>query len=87
MTLSTPCSVKASLSRVDTLVADQRLGQLGVALGNVDQVVDNATLRAHHQVEIAKPDIKVDDTDPLAALGQRRADRSRRGRLSHSAFS
>ena len=96
MTLATPSSVSASLSRVceagsrdrlsTPLVADQRLGQLGVALDDVDQVVDDAALGAHHQVEVAQADVEIDDHDVLARLRQRRAERGRRGRLADAAL-
>ena len=76
ITRSTPSSVSASLSRVceagsrcsvsTPLVADQRLRQLGVALDDVDEVVDHAPLGAHDQVEVAQADVEVDDDDVLA---------------------
>jgi hypothetical protein len=57
------------VQRVDALVPDQRLRELGVALRHVDEVEDDATLCAHHQIEIAESDVEIDDTDAPAALG------------------
>ena len=59
---------------VDALVADQRLGKLGVALHDVDQVEHHAPFRAHDQVEVAQPDVEIDHHDVLALLRQRRAE-------------
>ena len=73
--------------RVDPLVADQRLRQLGVALHDVDQVEHHAALGTHHQVQVAQPDIEVDDDHVLALLRQRGAERGRRRRLADAALS
>ena len=73
--------------RVDPLVADERLGELGVAIGDVDEVEDDPPLRAHHEVEIAQADVEIDDADLLAAMRERRAERGGRGGLAHAAFS
>ncbi len=72
---------------VDSLVADQCLGKLGVALNDVDQVEHHAPLRAHHQVQIAQPYIEVDDNHVLALLCQRGTERRRRCRLADAALS
>ncbi len=72
---------------LDPLVADQRLRELGVALSDVDEVVDDPPLRAEHEVEIAQADVEIDDADLLAGLRERRADRGGRGGLAHPAFS
>ena len=63
MTRRTPSSVSASLSRVcergqqkevfELIVADQSLTQLGVALRNIDEVIDHAPLGAHDQIKVA----------------------------------
>ena len=50
------------------LVTDQRLRQLCHPMNNVDQIEDHAPLRAHHQVEIAKADVEIDDDDLLPFL-------------------
>jgi hypothetical protein len=62
---------------LEPLVADQRLRQLGDAVDDVDQVEDHPPLGAHHQVEIAQPDVEIDDADFFPLLGQRSAKRSR----------
>ncbi len=68
--------------RIDALVANERLRQLGHALDDVDQVVDHAPLGPHEEIEIAQADIEVDDGDPLAAARESRAERSGRGCLA-----
>ena len=66
------------VQRVDALVADQGLRQLGVALGDVDEVVDDPALGPHHQVEVAQADIEIDHHAPSRRLApaRRRAQRS-----------
>ena len=96
MTRATPSSVSASLSRVceagsresvvEPLVADQRLRELGVALDDVDEVVDDPPLGAHDEVEIAQADVEIDDHDVLAGLRQRGAERGGRGGLADAAL-
>ncbi len=68
------------------LVADQRLLQLRVALRDIDEVVDDAALGAEHEIEIAQPDVEIDHADPIAAFGERGADRSGRGRLADASL-
>ena len=77
---------RQQIERLEPLVADQRLRQLGVALHDVDQVVDDAALGAHHEIEVAQADVEVDDDDALARLGERRAERRRRRRLADAAL-
>ena len=78
---------RKQVQRVDPLVADQRLRQLGVPLGDVDEVIDDPPLCAQHEVEVSQPDVEIDDADALAGLCERRADRRGRGGLAHPAFS
>ena len=70
----------------EALVADQRLRQLGIALDDVDQIVDDAALGAHHQIEIAKTDVEIDDDDFFIALCQRCTESGRRGGLADPAL-
>ena len=70
----------------DALVADQRLGELGVALHDIDEIVDDAPLGAHDEIEIAQADVEIDQRDILSALGERDAQRRRRGRLADAAL-
>src|SRR5690606_29685757 len=42
-------------------VLDECLIELGLAIDDVDQVVYDATLAAHDQVEVAQADVEVDD--------------------------
>ena len=74
------------VQRVDALVADQRLRQLGVALDDVDEVVDDPALGAHDEVEVAQADVEIDHHDLFAALRQRGAERGGRGRLADAAL-
>ena len=60
--------------------------QLGVALGDVDEVVHDPALGTHHQVEVAQADIEIDHHDLLAALRQRGAQGSGRCGLADPAF-
>ena len=68
------------------LVANERLRQLGHAVDDVDQIEDHAPLGAQHQVEVAQPDIEIDDDDFRAVMGESGAQRSRRRRLADAAF-
>ena len=43
---------RQQVKSVDPLVTDQRLRQLGVALRDVDEVIDDPALRAEHKVEV-----------------------------------
>ena len=52
---------------LDALVPDQRLAQLGLAVDDVDEVVNDAALAAHDQVEVAQTDVEV-DRDRLVSL-------------------
>jgi hypothetical protein len=72
--------------RVEPLVADQRLGELGVALHDVDEVVDDAALGPHHEVEVAQADVEIDDDDVLPPLRERRPERCRRRGLADPAL-
>ncbi len=72
--------------RLEPLVADQGLVELGVALDDVDEVVDHAALGTHDEVEIAQADVEVDHGDAIAPLRQRRAERRCRCRLADAAL-
>jgi hypothetical protein len=71
------------VERVQPLVLDQGLGQLGVALRDVDQVVDHAALGPHHEVEVAQAHVEIDDGDLLAGHRQSGAEGGRRGGFPH----
>ncbi len=75
------------MQRLDALVPDQRLRELGVALRHIDEVEDDAPLRAHDQIEVAQANIEIDDADALSALRQRDSKRRRRGGFAHPALS
>ena len=74
------------VQRVEAFVLDQRLLERALLMDHVDEVVDDAPLATHDQVEVAQADVEVDHCDFLAASGQ--ADRQRgagRG-LAHAAL-
>ena len=96
MTRSTPSAVARpcrvlrggeQVQRVDALIPDHRLRELGVALSHIDEIKDDAPLGAHDQIEIAQPDVEIDDADALSALRERRPERRRRGGFAHAALS
>ena len=78
---------REQVQSVDALIADQRLRELGVALRHIDKVKDDAPLRAHHQIEIAQPDVEIDDADAPSALGERDAKRRGRGGFAYTTLS
>jgi hypothetical protein len=47
--------------------------QLRFAVDDIDQVVDDAPLAAHDQVEVAQPDVEVDDHRFVPALREAQA--------------
>ncbi len=75
------------MQRVDALVPNQRLRKLGVALRHIDEVKDDTPLCAHHQIEIAESDVKIDDANPASALRERGAERRGRGGFAYTALS
>ena len=74
------------MQRLDPLIPDERLRELGVSLRNIDEIKDDPPLRAHHQIEIAESDVEVDDADASAALRERGAKRRGRGGFAHTTF-
>ena len=55
---------------VVALVLDQRLVELGVAVDHVDEIEDDAAFAPHDQIEVAQPDIKIDDDSAVPAQRQ-----------------
>ena len=78
---------RQQVQRVDALIADQRLRELGVALRHVDEIKDDPPLRAHHQIEIAQSDIEIDDANAASALRERDAKRRGRGGFAYTTLS
>ncbi len=70
----------------DPLVADQRLLQLGLVADDVDEVVDDAPLAPHHQVEVAQPDVEVDRDGLLPLQGDAGRDVGAGGGLTDPTF-
>ncbi len=75
------------MQRVDALIPNERLRELGVALRDVDEVKDDAPLRAHHQIEIAQAHVEIDDADALSPLRERDAKRRGRGGFAYTTLS
>jgi hypothetical protein len=65
---------------------DQRLIQVGLAVDDVDEVVDHAPLAAHDQVEVAQPDVEVDDNRFVTAHRDPSRDACTRGGFAHPTF-
>ena len=72
--------------RVQALVSNEGLRELGLAFDDVDEIKDHPSLGTHHEVEIAQADIEVDDHHLLSSLCKRRPQRCCRGRLADSAL-
>src|SRR5260370_24450336 len=60
---------------VVALIPDQCLVELSGAVEYIDEIEHNAALAPHDQVEVAQPDIEVDNDSPLAAQSQPGGDR------------
>ena len=71
---------------VVALILDQRLIELGVAVDHIDEIEDDAAFAPHDQIEIAQPDIEIDDDRPVPAQCQPGCDRGGGGRLSDTSF-
>src|SRR5690606_36635927 len=55
---------------LQALVLDQRLGQGGVAIDDVDEVIHHAALAADDQVQITQTDVEVDDGGLVPEQGE-----------------
>jgi len=71
---------------VALLVFDQRLVQVGLAVDDIDQVIDHAALAAHDQVKVAQADVKVNHCRLVAAQGQTGCKAGAGGGLAHPAL-
>src|SRR5581483_4598785 len=71
---------------LEPLVLDQRLPELTAPFDHLDEIEDDALLDAEHEVEIAQPDVGVDEDDAMAALRERCAEVRGGGRLADAAF-
>src|SRR5690606_37286834 len=54
---------------LQALVLDRRVGQGGVAIDDVDEVIHHAALAAHDQVQSTQADVEVDDGGLVSAQG------------------
>ena len=70
----------------DALVLDECLVQVGFAVDDVDEVIHDATLDAHDEVEVAQADIEVDDAGFEALEGEAAGDAGAGRGLPYSAF-
>ena len=68
------------------LVLDQRLAETGIALDDVDEVVDHAPFAAHDEVKVAQADIKINHGGFVAAQRQPGCDCGAGGGFAHAAF-
>ncbi len=80
------CAAGRIEERLEALVFDQRLTQLAAPFGDFDEIEDDALLQSQHQIEVAQPDVGVDQDDALTALGERRAEVGGRRRLADAAL-
>ena len=53
---------------VQPLVADQRLGELCVALDHIDQIEHHTAFGAHDEIEVAQPHVEINDDHAFATL-------------------
>ncbi len=51
-----------------TLVANERLRKLCHTVDDVDQIKDDASLGSQHKVEVAQPNVKIDDDNFRAVM-------------------
>jgi hypothetical protein len=71
---------------VAVLVLDQRLGQRGFAVDDIDQVINDAAFATHDQVEVAQADVEVDDGGLEATQGETGGKAGAGGGLADPAF-
>jgi hypothetical protein len=71
---------------IAVLVLDQRLSECRFAVEDIDQVIDDAALTAHDQIEVAQADIKIDDGSLVAAQGEARGEAGAGGGLADTAL-
>ncbi len=66
------------------LIFNQRLVQCGIALNDVDEIINDATFAAHNQVEVTQADVEVDNDGFLSLLGQTCSDGRAGGGLANA---
>ncbi len=95
MTRATPscqCVLVAGLrggkqeERLDALVANEGLRQLGSSLDDIDEVVDHPAFGPHDQIEVAQAHVEIDHDNGLAGSRQRGTQGGSRGRLADAAL-
>ncbi len=70
----------------EPLVLDQGLRKLGVAVNDVDEVVDHPALGTHDEVEVTQTDVEIDDAHALSALREGRSEGRGGRRLADAAL-
>ena len=68
------------------LVFDKRLVQRGIALDDVDEVINDPAFTAHDQVKVTQADVEVDNDRFLSLLGQTCSDGRAGGGLANAPF-
>jgi len=68
------------------LVLDQRLVERRLVVDDIDEVVHDATLAAHDEVEVAQAHVEVDDRGLVAAERQSGRERRARGGLADASL-
>ncbi len=58
--------------------------QCGIALNDVDEIINDATFAAHNQVEVTQADVEVDNDGFLSLLGQTCSDGRAGGGLANA---
>src|SRR5205814_2511459 len=58
---------RENIEIVVALVLDKGLVEVGVAIDNVDEIKYDTAFAAHDQIEVAQPDIEIDDDGLVAA--------------------
>src|SRR5690606_29640554 len=71
---------------VAMFVLDQGLGKVGFLIDDVDEIINDAALAVHDQVQVAQAHVKVDDGSFVAAQGKTAGYGSTGRGLSDSAF-
>ncbi len=71
---------------VAAFVANQRLVEIGLLIDDIDEIVDDAPLASHDEIQVAQTDIEIDDDRAMTALRQSHSQRGGRGRLADPAL-
>src|SRR5260370_5208957 len=81
-----PLRRREDVKVVVAVIPDQCVVELSVAVDDIDEIEHNAAFAPHDQVEVAQPDIEVDNDSPLAAQSQPGGDRGCGGGLADASL-